>query len=364
MGNISKLHWDVMPAAPKKMMAALERWRTLHTKSAGCVLTSAETIRSALSHFGDGQERFAFGHRDGKDCLAILVRAPARGAVLLFLPAQLPLAPILNATEGPFQQQDLQSALAALCPIGLVLRLGSLDPRWGCDIVETRAAQTQDQILTPAIDFPLSLETYMQARSTKFRSDLRRRRKKATTELGEVSFETIRDKKAVQLALNRYGALEASGWKGAAGTAVAMASTQFQFYEDWLGALATEDNARVFELRIGEQVAAMRLAIERNRCLYMLKVSYNESLRAYSPGALMLESLIEWCYQPEVGVRRIEFYGKVSEAHQPWLTETRTMKLATVYRYEWLAVLRGVIKRKTTADSVNGQSSAPTTADI
>ena len=67
---------------------------------------------------------------------------------------------------------------------------------------------------------------------------------------------------------------------------------------------------------------------------------------AYSPGALMLENVIEWCYAPGVNVRRIEFYGKVSEAHQPWLTETRAMSIASVYRYEWLAKLRAAAKRK------------------
>ena len=341
MGTPSKFQWDVIPAARNALGVPLERWAALHAQCSGSVLISAESLGSALAHFGTGQERFAFGHRDGKDYLALLIRAPSRGEVSLFLPAQLPLAPILNATDRPLRQEDLRTALAAFSMTGLVLRLASLDALWGTNIGATTSGQIHEQTQTPAIDFPDSFDTYMQARATKFRSDLRRRRKKATTELGEVRFEVIRDKNAIQSAVANYGALEARGWKGAAGTAVATEGVQFRFYEDWLGALALDDHARVFVLRIGGQIAAMRLAIAHNHCLYMLKVSYEETLRAYSPGALMLESVIEWCFLPDEAVRRIEFYGKVSEAHQPWLTEIRSMSMASVYRFKWLALFRG-----------------------
>ena len=347
------LQWDVAPAKRRSLAFELERWQALHTQLSGCVLISAETLGAALTHFGTGHERFAFARQDGKDCIAMLVNAPARASVGVFLPSQLPLAPILNATYQPLQMNDLRAALAALSPTGLVLRVGALDPRWGTDIAIRENNEKIVQTQTPAIDLPDALEPYMQARANKFRSDLRRRRKKAQTELGEVRFEAIADKNLVEAAVKEFGALEARGWKGAAGTAVATEGAQFRFYADWLGALALENKARVFVLRIGQSVAAMRLAIEDGGCLYMLKVSYEETLRAYSPGALLLESVIEWCYRPGVTVRRIEFYGKVSEAHQPWLTETRAMSIASVYRYEWLATLRAAAKRRTAAPSAS-----------
>ncbi len=348
MGKLPSLHWDVAPARRRSLAFELERWQALHAQVSGCVLISAETLGAALTHFGTGDERFAFARQDGKDCIAMLVNAPARTSVGLFLPSQLPLAPILNATYQPLQMRDLRAALAALSPTGLVLRVGSLDPRWGTDIAVREKGEKFVQTETPAIDLPSELEPYMQARANKFRSDLRRRRKKAQTELGEVRFEAITDKNLIEDAVKDYGALEARGWKGAAGTAVATEGAQFRFYADWLCALALENKARIFVLRIGQKVAAMRLAIEDSGCLYMLKVSYEETLRAYSPGALMLENVIEWCYEPGVNVRRIEFYGKVSEAHQPWLTETRAMSIASVYRFEWLAKLRIAAKHKET----------------
>jgi hypothetical protein len=344
MGFAQKLSWDVVPIDQRSY--ALGRWRALHLRLNSCVLISAETIDAALTHFGVGDERIAFGSRDGVDVTAILLRAPYRGVVNIFLPSQLPLAPILNPKTLPLEASDLRALISAVSFSGFVLRVSSLDSRWGSDFAKVPGIEKEVLLETPSIDLPSDLDAYMAERANKFKSDLRRRRKKAESEKGAVSFKELSQPEDIDDAVAQYGLLESRGWKGAAGTSVDAEGAQFQFYREWLRRRAEFGEARVFTLHIGDTLAAMRLALQKEDCLYMLKVTYDEALRAYSPGALMLESIIEWCYTEKIDVRRIEFYGKASEAHQPWLTSTRSICTASVYRFEWLGALQAERKRR------------------
>jgi Acetyltransferase (GNAT) domain len=344
MGISQQLSWEVVPITQRSR--ALSRWRALHARLAGCILISAEAIDTALAHFGVGDERIAFGARGGVDCTAILLRAPLRGVVNIFLPSQLPLAPILNPRDHPLNAGDLRALIAAMSLSGVVLRVSCLDSLWGSDFEKVRGIEKTVLLNTPSIELPSTLEVYMSERANKFRSDLRRRRKKAESEKGPIRFTELTQPGEIAASVAQYGTLESRGWKGAAGTAVTAEGAQFRFYEDWLAQRTALGEARVFTLHIGDTIAAMRLAIQQGDCLYMLKVTYEESLRAYSPGALMLESLIEWCYSEKANVRRIEFYGKTAEAHQPWLTSIRPICTASIYRFEWLGVLRAERKRR------------------
>jgi Acetyltransferase (GNAT) domain len=336
-----RLSWDILPQALRT--AALERWGRLHDRVSGCALIGAEAIALALEHFGDGSERFVFARLGDEDVLALVVKRERAGVVSVFLPSQLQLAPILNSRPS-FNTRDMRDLLSAFSATGCVLRLFALDPARGALLLGAVGDEKTTQLESPYIELPPEREDYMDLRSTKFRSDLRRRRKKAESEIGMVRFEIVTAPDAVAAAVARYGALEESGWKGQAGTAVAADSPQFRFYEQWLFTLAQRGLARVFELYIGGQIAAMRLAISERGCLYMLKVSHAEKLRAYSPGAMIIESVIEYCYLPEANVRRIEFYGKVAESHQPWLTSTRAISMATVYRKPWMMSLVNMLR--------------------
>jgi Acetyltransferase (GNAT) domain len=344
MGTEKKLSWDVVLVAQRSH--ALSRWRALHSRLNSCILISAEAIDTALTHFGVGDERIAFGSRGGVDCTAILLRAPLRGVVNIFLPSQLPLAPILNPQDCPLEASDLRALIAAVSLSGVVLRVSCLDPLWGSDFEKVRGIEKTVLLNTPSIELPSTLDAYMSERANKFRSDLRRRRKKAESEKGAIHFTEMHQVAEIASAVAQYGELESRGWKGAAGTAVDAEGAQFRFYKEWLVQRAEFGEARVFTLHIGDTLAAMRLAIQQDDCLYMLKVTYDESLRAYSPGALMLESVIEWCYSEKANIRRIEFYGKTAEAHQPWLTSTRPICTASIYRFEWLGVLQAKRKRR------------------
>jgi Acetyltransferase (GNAT) domain len=342
MGNLGNLIWEIVSISRREL--ALERWRDLSERFSCSPLISADAVAIALTHFGRGDERFAFGTRDGVDCIAIIFCRPRLGVLELFLPSQLPLAPILCVTEKTLNPTDLRNLISTASPTGILLRISALDAICGSDFSEVPGVHKSVLLETPTVELPEKLSAYIAQRAKKFRSDLRRRRKKAENEVGPIRFDALLDPSNVAAGVIQFGALEERGWKGAAGTAVNTEGSQFSFYHEWLSVLAQKGHARIFVLNIGGSIAAMRLAIQQGDCLYMLKVSYDENMRAYSPGALMLESVIEWCYGCSTQIRRIEFYGKTSESHMPWLTSTRPIYSATIYRFKWLSLLNSARK--------------------
>ena len=62
-------------------------------------------------------------------------------------------------------------------------------------------------------------------------------------------------------AVDRYGALESRGWKGAQGTAVRHDNEQGRFYDAVMSNFARDGCAHVYELYLGEQLAASRLLV-------------------------------------------------------------------------------------------------------
>lgn len=93
-------------------------------------------------------------------------------------------------------------------------------------------------------------------------------------------------------AYEQFVALEASGWKGAQGTAISQQAT----WGDLLGHyLEATSSAQVRSLYIGDRIAASQLCVTVGRTLVLLKVAYDEKLAHLSPGNLLMANLAEEC---------------------------------------------------------------------
>ncbi len=88
-------------------------------------------------------------------------------------------------------------------------------------------------------------------------------------------------------ALARFFTLEATGWKGAEGSAIAMHPALQCFYES-----LAELPLRVGELWLDEQLIASEIGLVDDRGLNLLKVAYDENHSDCSPGSLLLEDTL------------------------------------------------------------------------
>ncbi len=109
-------------------------------------------------------------------------------------------------------------------------------------------------------------------------------------EAGPVTFELSRSPAAVAAALQGFLALEAKGWKGAAGTALVQIPELRRFAETAVDALARQGQARVARLLLGSQPIACIVTLQSGGGAWCWKIAYDESLARFSPGVqAMLE---------------------------------------------------------------------------
>jgi tetratricopeptide (TPR) repeat protein len=118
------------------------------------------------------------------------------------------------------------------------------------------------------------------------RSQLRRLRQRLR-ETGHVDVSTTTTSPAIESALDDYLALEASGWKGRAGTAIAAHPKLRGFVEASVAGLATEGKVRIDRLLVNNRAIAAAITLRKRNKAWYWKMSYDEAYRRFSPGVLL-----------------------------------------------------------------------------
>ena len=115
-----------------------------------------------------------------------------------------------------------------------------------------------------------------------------RRLKRRLASHGRLDHAVAREPEEVRLAIENFLALEASGWKGRARTAMAVDRYRAAFVREASQRLAQRGLCRVHELVLdGETVASLVVFVESG-VAYTWKTAYQERFGAYSPGVLLM----------------------------------------------------------------------------
>ena len=115
--------------------------------------------------------------------------------------------------------------------------------------------------------------------------------------------------------------VEAAGWKGRCGSAMAHDTLKGAFFRRYAAEACRTKMLRLCFLRIGGRAAAMQLAVEYRERWWLLKVGYDEAFARCSPGALMLLETVR--YAAAHGLRSYEFLGTVEPWIQMWTKSVR-----------------------------------------
>ena len=200
--------------------------------------------------------------RDEADAaiIGLLDHAEAEGMLLV-----LPLI-----AEGPFAAA-LSRAL---------LRRGGATERYGA---HARALLAPDGVRKTYLD---------RALSGKKLKELRRQRRRLL-EHGLLKLATARDAETIVPALSDYLRLEASGWKGRAGTAARRHAAILNFMHDAVTALAAQGGARVDQLVQDERTLAATITLRAGETAWLWKIAYNEAARRASPGVQLTLDVTE-----------------------------------------------------------------------
>lgn len=170
----------------------------------------------------------------------------------------------------------------------------------------------------PVLDITGSWEDYLAALPGKSRGELRRSRRRLD-ELGDVTTD-VRGGDEALAGLDEALALEAAGWKGRTGTALAVHETDGRFFRGIAGWAAGRGWLWLTFLRLNGRAIAFALELEAHGVRYGVKTAYDETLRRVSPGRLVIAGRIEDAFRS--GCIRYDFAGP-ERPHTAFWTDRR-----------------------------------------
>jgi CelD/BcsL family acetyltransferase involved in cellulose biosynthesis len=161
----------------------------------------------------------------------------------------------------------------------------------------------------------------------KFRSHLRRA-KRQLEEQGTLELKHYGT--ADPEALEKFYALEASGWKGTKGTAIKCDPCTRQFYDAIAQAAARDGYLSLDFLELDGKPIAGHFGFNLRGRYFLAKAGYDETFRRYGPGQLLVNEILN--QTPERGLREFDFVGPATWDESRWASARRANYRVFIFR--------------------------------
>jgi CelD/BcsL family acetyltransferase involved in cellulose biosynthesis len=210
-------------------------------------------------------------------------------------------------------------------------RLASRARAEGFSIARKRTSQTLYLSTTASsAAAPKDLPPWMAGTRPKFRSHLRRARRQLE-EQGALSLRHCST--ADPAALEQFYDLEASGWKGAEGTAIKCDPRTRQFYDAVAQSAAQQGYLSLDFLELNARPIAAHLGFNFRGRYLLVKAGYDESYRRYGPGQLLVNEIL--AQTPQRGLHEFDFVGPATWDESRWASARRTGYRIFIFRNNW-----------------------------
>lgn len=176
----------------------------------------------------------------------------------------------------------------------------------------------------PLGDGPVEART-----SAKFRANLRRRARRLA-EQGAVAIRREDGRGDLDGALAAFLALEAAGWKGARGTAIAAEPARALFYTRVARDAAARGALALRALTLDGRPVAIHLGLVHRGVYSLPKTAYLEELGQVSPGQLLHAEVVAECEAR--GLSELDFLGPDMAWKRDWAPRHRPHDWLYVYR--------------------------------
>jgi CelD/BcsL family acetyltransferase involved in cellulose biosynthesis len=181
---------------------------------------------------------------------------------------------------------------------------------------------------SPIVDLDGDFAAYSRLHPTRCRKLAKLGRKMRRDHQAEVTLLEVPSD--LEWELDRAFALEAAGWKGAAGTAIVSAEDTARFYRSVASAYQRLGEFRLSTIVLDGELAAFDLCLLHGGRMWTLKGAYNESYRRLSPGMVLLLWEIERSF--ELGLEAVELLGGIEGYKLAFATSEREHLRFRAYR--------------------------------
>ena len=182
------------------------------------------------------------------------------------------------------------------------------------------------KVRSPMVDLQGGWDGYLKERRSKFRSELRRRRRRLEDE-GEVRCDVVADDPSV---LDEVLRIEAAGWKGEHGSAMDSTPATKAFYRKASEWAAGKGWLRCAFLRCGQETIACDLAIEASGRHFLVKTGFDPTWSAFGPGMLLRESMIRRAFE-DPDLRTYEFLGGDATWKREWAEDSDELSVIHIF---------------------------------
>jgi CelD/BcsL family acetyltransferase involved in cellulose biosynthesis len=161
----------------------------------------------------------------------------------------------------------------------------------------------------------------------KFRSHLRRAKRQLEEQgMLELKHYNVADPEA----LEKFYRLEASGWKGAEGTAINCDPHTRQFYDAVAQAAARNGYLSLDFLELNGKPIAGHFGLNLRGRYFLAKAGYDEDFRRYGPGQLLVNEILS--QTPQRGLHEFDFVGPATWDESRWASARRTNYRIFIFR--------------------------------
>lgn len=312
-------------------------WDRLNENNIDQVFLKSYAVLLALHHFGNGDEKLALTYQDNTLVGMLILTPIGRFRWQTFQPSQIPLGLWVIAKYLSLEQL-ICSLLQGPLRFSLSVSILQIDSEKFGNLTASDQSFALDYIDTAWIDLQGNFDDYWNERGKNLRQNIKKQKSKLITDGVEVSLKITSEIHDVSTAVLNYGEIESKGWKAKKGTAVNENNSQGAFYTALLKTASLQGEAFISQYFMNGKVVAVNLCMLYKGVLVVLKTSYDESIKLYSPASLLREAEFKYFFSEKI-IEKIEYFGRVMDWHTKLTHNKRKIKHLTVYRWPFLKKL-------------------------
>jgi len=200
-----------------------------------------------------------------------------------------------------------------------------------------RLAVVQPQHTSPVVELSGRYADFRAGSKPRWGAPLERFRRKMERE-HEAVFSLVQSPINLEEELDRGFEVEASGWKGRAGTAILSSPSTAAFYRSIARDYHAASELRLSSLSLDGRLVAFDLSLLYANRLWLLKTGFDEDYRRLAPGLVLRLAIIERCF--ELGLAGHELLGDASEWKRKFANGERAHRRLRAFRRRPAPALR------------------------
>jgi CelD/BcsL family acetyltransferase involved in cellulose biosynthesis len=181
---------------------------------------------------------------------------------------------------------------------------------------------------SPIIDLDGTFEEWRERTRPRWRTPIERLARKMRRE-HDADVRLVAAPDDLGAAIDAALALEAAGWKGREGTAIASSPPAAAFYRGVAGAFADRDAFRISSIALDGELVAVALCLLHGGRLWQLKIAFDEGHRKLAPGLVLHVEAVQRCF--ELGLQAYELLGDTADWKDKFATSQREYVQWTAY---------------------------------